>query len=266
LDPSPAPWRAFETGDSADGSDAGGHSARAGDRGMGGSAHRADRDDGSGSPVGLAIPVWWIVGGIAVALFVASAAAFLLLTAPRPSTSLDGVGAAPSGQPDASAAPSPSGLVVEVAGAVLHPGIYRLPIGSRIADAITAAGGYSARVDAAAADRSLNLAHPIADGDSVRVPSRDDPATANGATGGGSSGGSFAPGGTGSGSATTGPIDLNTATAEQLDTLPGIGPVTAAKIVASRQTGLFKSVNDLQTRKLVGPATFAKLRALVTVR
>ena len=145
-----------------------------------------------------------------------------------------------------------SGLVIDVAGAVLHPGVYRLLAGSRVADAIAAAGGFGPRVDAIAA-QELNLAAPLTDGAQVRVPSRDD-AAGRGASpsdaGGGASGG---------------PVDLNTATAAQLDSLPGIGPVTVAKIIASRQEQPFSAVGDLQARKLVGAATFAKLAGLVTV-
>ena len=145
-----------------------------------------------------------------------------------------------------------------MAGAVVHPGIYHLPAGSRVADAITAAGGFGPRVDALAA-QALNLAAPLKDGVQVRVPSRED-ATARG-TGSPGPGG----GGSGSGGGAGGPVDLNTATAAELDTLPGIGPVTAAKIIASREGQTFSAVAELQTRKLVGAATFAKLAGLVTV-
>ncbi|HYC07137.1 MAG TPA: helix-hairpin-helix domain-containing protein, partial [Candidatus Binatia bacterium] len=115
------------------------------------------------------------------------------------------------------------------------------------------------------ADLAFNLAKPLADGDEIRVPSRDDAdATAAAGGGSGSSGGSAGSGG--SGTAAQGPIDLNTATAAQLDTLPGIGPVTAAKIVAAREQARFRTVDDLRTRKLLGPATFEKVRPLVVVR
>jgi competence protein ComEA len=105
------------------------------------------------------------------------------------------------------------------------------------------------------AAQALNLAAPLTDGAQVRVPSRDDAA----GRGAGSSG--TGSGGAGSG----GPVDLNTATSSELDALPGIGPVTAAKIIASREERPFSAVDDLQARKLVGASTFAKLAGLVTV-
>ena len=217
------------------------------------------------------LPSAAVVGVAIVAVVVAVAALCLFLTAPHPVTLIPGDTGDAIGSPLASLGPAPVGPTVEVAGAVIHPGVYRLPAGARVADALAAAGGYSPRVDASLAGRALNLAHVVADGDQVRVPSRDDPAGAGspaaGTAGGGASGGIGTAGagsGAGAGGA-NGPIDLNTATAEQLDTLPGVGPVTAAKIIASRQSGPFRTVKDLQTRKLVGAATFEKLRALVTV-
>ena len=151
-------------------------------------------------------------------------------------------------------------LVVDIAGAVVRPGVYRLPAGSRVGDAITAAGGYGPRVDAARVGTELNLAAPLTDGQHLAVPSRDDVAlggdTTSSGAGSGSSGGS-----PGSGSL----VDLNRATSAELDALPGIGPVTAAKILAARESAPFAAVQDLLDRKLVGQKTFDGLRDLVTV-
>ena len=147
-------------------------------------------------------------------------------------------------------------LVVEIVGAIESPGVFRLPTGSRIGDLIKAAGGYGPRVDADRAGRDLNLAALLHDGDQIRVPSRDDqPAPATGAGAGTRSSGD-----------PRGPLNLNRATAAELDALPGIGPVTAAKIIASRDERPFSAVQDLRTRKLLGAKTFANLKDLVAVR
>jgi competence protein ComEA len=154
--------------------------------------------------------------------------------------------ASPTGDPA-------TALVVDVTGAVVRPGIYRMPFGSRVADAIKHAGGFGPRVDPTAAGRSLNLAAPLKDGDQVRVPSRDDAPTGGGA-------GTVGSGGTAAGPQA--PVDLNAATEAQLDALPGVGPVTVGKIIAGRP---FHSIDELVQRKIVGAATFEKLHGLIVV-
>ena len=169
-------------------------------------------------------------------------------------------GASPGASPAAST-PTATTIVVDVQGGVAAPGVRELPAGSRVADAIAAAGGYAADADLAAAAGTINLAQPIVDGAQIRVPRLGEvqvaaasPAASGTAAGGGSSAG----GG--------GLVNLNSATPEELEALPGIGPVTAAKIIDSRAETPFASVDDLRTRKLVGQKTFDGLRELVTVR
>jgi competence protein ComEA len=141
-------------------------------------------------------------------------------------------------------------------GAIERPGVFRLPADSRVGDLVAAAGGYGPRVDAGRAGRELNLAAALKDGDQIRVPSRDDATTASARP--------ADPGGHGAGVPTAGPIDLNRATEAELDTLPGIGPVTAEKIVAFRQEhGPFTSVEGLDAIPGIGPARLAELKGLV---
>jgi competence protein ComEA len=138
-------------------------------------------------------------------------------------------------------------MVVDVAGAVRHAGLVRLPSGSRVADAIARAGGL-----ARGADRDgVNLAAPVSDGQQVLVPSR----VAGGGAAGLASSGAAAP---------AGPISLSAATPEQLDTLPGVGPVTAQKIVQYRtEHGAFHAVDELDAIPGIGPARIAQLKGLV---
>jgi competence protein ComEA len=139
-------------------------------------------------------------------------------------------------------------LVIDVAGAVRRPGLYRLRSGSRIDDAIAAAGGATGKAQL----DTVNLAAPVADGEQIVVPGR-------GATAGG--GAASAPAG---GSSPSAPVDLNSATLEQLEGLPGIGPVTAQKILDYRQQhGAFHSVDELQGVPGIGPAHMAQLKGLV---
>jgi competence protein ComEA len=139
-------------------------------------------------------------------------------------------------------------VVVDVVGAVRRPGLYRLEQGSRIADAVARAGGATGKADLA----QVNLAAPLADGEQVVVPKR-------GAAG--AAGASVGPGGTG---AATGPVHLSTATLDQLDSLPGIGPVTAQKILDYRaKHGAFSSVDALDAVPGIGPSRMDQLRDLV---
>lgn len=161
-----------------------------------------------------------------------------------------------SGDPAASDLGASGAIVVDVAGAVARPGVYHLAAGSRVADAIAAAGGYGPRVAADRVASDLNLAALVRDGDRILVPSRD----------GGGPGASQAPGGPAAGGKPGAAlIDLNHATAEALDSLPGIGPVTADKIIASRAEKPFTSIDELRGRGLVGQKTFDKLKPLITV-
>ncbi len=136
-------------------------------------------------------------------------------------------------------------LLVHVVGAVRRPGLYRLRDGSRIADAVRRAGGATPKADVAL----VNLAAPVADGTQVVVPARGPAASAAARASGG---------------AAAGPIHLNSATVEQLDELPGVGPVTAEKIVAYREKhGGFTSVDELDAVPGIGPARLEELRELV---
>jgi competence protein ComEA len=204
------------------------------------------------SVVALAVALLLAVAGIAIAVGGSQPQVEVDGGAPLSS---DGIAATSSGSPSH---PSAGLLVVDVQGAVAQPGVVRLVPGSRVGDAIAAAGGYGPRVDADRVGRVLNLAAVVKDGEQVIVPGRDD-ADQTAHAGAGSSGGATS-GGTGA------PLDLNTASANELDALPGIGPVTAAKIIAAREEQAFASVDDLRTRKILGAATFEKLKPLVTVR
>lgn len=152
-------------------------------------------------------------------------------------------------RPRAVAVVANASIVVDVEGAVRRPGLVRLPKTSRVADAVARAGGMTAKASRA----GVNLAAPVSDGQQVLVP--------GGAAG---EGGASSSGGVGAGSA-PGPVSLSSGTAEQLDTLPGIGPVTAQKIVDYRtQHGAFRSVAELDAIPGIGPARIAELQGLVT--
>jgi len=135
--------------------------------------------------------------------------------------------------------------MVDVVGAIAHPGVVRLPSGSRVLDALLAAGGMTGEADLFA----LNKAALLRDGMRIYVPRP----------------GEAIPAGSAASPAET-KINVNAATAAELDALPGVGPATAAAIVRSRATKPFASVDELQTRGLLSPRELAALRDLVSVR
>ena len=182
-----------------------------------------------------------LVGGGAVLWYVRSLPRPVTVRALRP-------------EPSPSVSPSPVPVVVHVAGWVRRPGVYQLEQGDRVIDAIGAAGGArrGAQLDA------LNLAALVTDAQQVLVPRKtpapDGPVADPGAGGGGAS------------TAPSGLINVNTATAEELETLPGIGPVLAASIVDHReQNGPFTSVDQLLDVSGIGESRLADIRDLVTV-
>lgn len=200
------------------------------------------------------------LAGAAVAAAALAAAAVLFFAGP-----MDEVASTPDAsgavEPFASLAPTvppsagSSELLVDVQGAVARPGLVRLPSGSRVADAIAAAGGYTKQTDLLAAAGQINLAAALGDGAQVFVPIRG---MAGGPAGGGGAG-------TDSQGGATGLVNLNTATPEELEALPGIGPVTVQKIVAARQERPFSTLEELVERDVMHNGQLEDIRDLVTL-
>lgn len=163
-------------------------------------------------------------------------------------------GAPTSGEATTEADPArpslPTSVTVHVVGAVMRPGVYSLRAGSRASDAVAAAGGLLGNAE----QSGINLARQVADGEQLVVPVQGaGPTTAAGAPA--------------AGKAPAGSVDLNTATAVELDTLPGVGPATAAKIIADRtENGPFRTTEDLMRVPGIGATRFKSLKDLVVVR
>ncbi|MFD0337802.1 helix-hairpin-helix domain-containing protein [Streptomyces sp. NPDC127117] len=161
------------------------------------------------------------------------------------------------GEPEPSPGPPPGTgpgghIVVDVSGKVRRPGIRQLPSGARVADALRAAGGVRDGADLT----GLNRARVLMDGEQIVVGAPPGLSTSGGTTGVAT--------GSGGGSAAAGPVSLNTATVEQLDTLPGVGPVLAQHIVDYRtQHGGFRSIDELREVNGIGDRRFADLQPLV---
>ncbi len=192
----------------------------------------------------------WFLTAIVIALVVLI---MLRSTADRPARDAATLLAAPTRTADESAArPSPTPaprIAVDLIGAVAQPGVYYLHIGARVVDAVTAAGGLAPDADR----ERINLAQPLVDGQQIRVPRVGDDAPVLAAAAGDTS-------------SATRLIDVNTAGSAELQTLPGIGPVTAQAIIDHRaQIGRFTRIEELEDVKGIGPSTIERLRDLVTV-
>lgn len=200
---------------------------------------------------------------LAVGVLVAVGLSFLGAASPPPQLTLPRAepGSAPVDGAPAPGAPAPAPstppvtVTVHVAGQVANPGVYAVPAGGRVADAVIAAGGTASEADI----EQLNLAARLSDGERIYVPRKGEappavaPASAPGSA-------------TKAGGTPAGPVDLNTATAEQLEALPGVGPATSKAILTYRGNhGRFRSVTELLEVPGIGPAKLEALRPLVKV-
>lgn len=184
---------------------------------------------------------------VVVAVTLGGAGLWYVRSLPRPVEVRTTEGPSPSGA-SGPASPEPTILIVDVAGWVRRPGVYEFHEGDRVIDAVEAAGG--ARRGASL--ESLNLAMPLVDGTQVLVPRAAE-------------GGALGPGPPG-GSAATGQVNINTATAAELEALPGVGEVIAQRIVDYRTAnGPFGTVDELIDVSGIGEVTLEEMRDLVTV-
>jgi competence protein ComEA len=200
--------------------------------------------------VGVGAAVVLLLVGVGIAVLVSALAAAggstTLVHDPGPTA-----GSA-TGNPDAESSTAGSQgaeIFVHILGAVNRPGLYRLHDGDRAIDAVAAAGGYTDTADR----RQLNLARFLSDGEQIYVPEEGEEVP--GAAGGGSASGGA-----------NGKVNINTADAAALETLPRVGPALAARILAWREeNGRFTSIEDLLSVSGIGEKTFAGLRDLVTI-
>jgi competence protein ComEA len=188
------------------------------------------------------------LAAVGAAAVLSAAASFALVVgvamAPAPPAAAD-----PWATPGLETGASDAGgeeVVIDVEGGVASPGIHRLPAGSRVADALAAAGGYADSADLAAVAQLLNLAAPVVDGQQIYVPVLGDTAAGGPERG-------------------QGLVNLNRASQSELEDLPGIGPVTAEKIIAARAEQPFATLDDLVTRDVLTARQLEELVDLVTL-
>ena len=192
------------------------------------------------------------LGGAALAALALGAAGWMALAPRGDAGSPPPVASLAISEPSASGSiPEPTELLVDVQGAVKRPGLVRVPAGSRVADAIAAAGGYTAKADLLTAASTINLAASLTDGAQVFVPleglaAQPGPSAPGAVVGGGL-------------------VNLNSATPEELEALPGIGPVTVQKIVAARTERPFATLEELLEREVMHSGQLEDIRNLVTL-
>lgn len=169
----------------------------------------------------------------------------------NPQTSTQEVQAhSPGSVQAASTSADPFSLHIDVEGAVVHPGVYVLPQNARVQEALVAAGGLAGNADRDFVAKSLNLAAKLFDGAKVYIPKMGETPTA-----GSSATANYA-------GSQVNLLDINSATADKLDNLPGVGPVTAQKIITGRP---YQAVDDLLNKKIVSSSVFQKIKDLITV-
>lgn len=179
---------------------------------------------------------------------------FLNLSHPQASDDPQFQNLSPSSDSVAQVTIAPKHITIDVEGAVEKPGVYKISTDARIQDALIAAGGLAQDADRHQISQNLNMASPLTDGAKLYIPAVGEQMVTSGSTSSNSSGSVQG--------ASTGPVNINQASEEQLDALPGIGPVTAQKIISNRPYAI---TQDLLNKKVVGAGEFAKIKDQVTV-
>lgn len=190
-----------------------------------------------------------LLGGSLILIIIAATVLFLSLKGNNNSSS-DNAKIEFSQADNASSEATQEKILVDIAGAVQKPGLYEMAFGSRLNDLLKKADGLSQEADRDLFDRQFNRAKPLADGEKIYIPKKGEAGRVNVA------GASIQS----SAVQASQQIDINTATVSQLDNLPGVGPITANKIITGRP---YNSIDELQTKKAVNKATFEKIKSLI---
>ena len=206
---------------------------------------------------------WWPRAGDEASAAVRAQSPTAATSAARSGSRTTRTVAGDSGAGGSAEATKDADVFVDVVGEVRRPGVYALPEGSRVEAAVDAAGGPTRGADIAA----VNLAAKATDGSQIAVPAKGEPGASAGTRGTAGAGAAGSTGGGEGAVGSAGPVNINTADAVQLDALPGVGPSTAAKIVADRETnGPFASPDDLGRIPGIGPKKLEQLKPLITVQ